>query len=241
MQYPLPRFEAVSRRHFLARSAALGALALVPGIACSNDDESRLGVEPIDGGSTGATATTAGGSPVTTTSGSPVTTGEAPVTQPPEPSGPAFPAGAQLEVAFTYSASGERVRNPYIAVWVETPSGEMVQTISLWLKTSKSRYLDHLKRWYNAEANLLDAGGPNNLDAIAGASRPAGDYVVSWDGTDVNGAAAAQGEYVLCIEAAREHGPYELVSGPITIGTEGFETQLDDNGELSAVTVKFVV
>lgn len=235
MQFPLPRFEAVSRRQFLARGAALGALALVPGVACSNDDAERLGVEPADGGNS---------APQSTTDGSPATTDGAGVTSATHtsaPSGPAIPAGAQLEVAFTYSASGERVRNPYIAVWVETPSGEMVQTISLWLKTSKSRYLDHLKRWYNAEANLLDAGGPNNLDAIAGASRPAGDYVVSWDGTDVNGATVAQGDYVLCIEAAREHGPYELASGPITLGVDGFETSLADNGELSAIKVNFVV
>ena len=229
MMVPLPRFEAVSRRQFLVRSAAFGALALVPGVACSNDDAARLGTEPLgtSGGDTAAPATS--GSTTTAT------------TQVPAPSGPAFPVGAQLEVFFTYSASGERVRNPYIAVWVETPDGEMVQTISLWLKSSKDRYLDHLKRWYNAEANLLDGGGINNLDAIAGASRPAGDYQVVWDGTDVNGNPVAQGEYVLCIEAAREHGPYELVSGPITIGTEAFETSLADNGELSAVRVKFVV
>ena len=126
-------------------------------------------------------------------------------------------------------------------MWVETPEGDIVQTISLWLQINKSRYLDHLKRWYNAETNLLDAGGTNNLDAIAGASRPAGDYQVVWDGTDVEGNPVAQGDYVLCIEAAREHGPYELVSGPITIGTTGFQATLDDNGELSAVEVTFVV
>lgn len=239
-RFPLPRFEAVSRRQFLVRSAAfgtLGALALVPGIACSNDDAARLGTEPLD-----TAPGTGAGSPTTTAASVPATE-VAPTSAATQPSatGPSFPAGAQLEVAFTYSASGERVRNPYIAVWVETPAGEMVQTISLWLKLDKDRYLDHLKRWYNAEATLLDAGGVNNLDAVAGASRPAGEYQVVWDGTDVNGDPVAQGDYVLCIEAAREHGPYELVSGPITIGGEAFETSLADNGELSAVRVTFVV
>ena len=238
MMFPLPRFEAVSRRQFLVRSAALGALALVPGVACSNDDASKLGAEPIGttgGEATGSTGSAGSSSPATT---SPATTAAA---QPTAPAGPAIPAGAQLEVSFTYSASGDRIRNPYIAVWVETTDGAMVQTVSLWLKSNKSRYLDHLKRWYNAEANLLDAGGANNLDAISGASRAPGEYQVVWDGTDVNGNLVAQGEYVLCIEAAREHGPYGLVSGPITIGAAAFETTLADNGELSGATVNFVV
>ncbi len=234
--FPLPRFEAVSRREFLARSAALGAAVLV-GAGCSNDDRSKLGSETLP---TTAANSAAPSTLAPTSTGAPATdaaTTTSATTQP-VASGDAFPAGAQLEVAFTYSGQG---RNPYIAVWVETPEGDIVQTISLWLQINKSRYLDHLKRWYNAETNLLDAGGTNNLDAIAGASRPAGDYQVVWDGTDVEGNPVAQGDYVLCIEAAREHGPYELVSGPITIGTTGFQATLDDNGELSAVEVTFVV
>lgn len=234
--FPLPRFEAVSRREFLARSAALGAAVLV-GAGCSNDDRSKLGSETLP---TTAANSAAPSTLAPTSTGAPATDAAATTSATTQPvaSGDAFPAGAQLEVAFTYSGQG---RNPYIAVWVETPEGDIVQTISLWLQINKSRYLDHLKRWYNAETNLLDAGGTNNLDAIAGASRPAGDYQVVWDGTDVEGNPVAQGDYVLCIEAAREHGPYELVSGPITIGTTGFQATLDDNGELSAVEVTFVV
>lgn len=231
MTFPLPRFEAVSRRQFLARSAALGAAVLV-GAGCANDDKAKLASEtiPTTAGSSNPSSTVA-----PTSTGVPAT--DAATTQP-VASGNAFPSGAQLEVAFTLGGSG---RNPYIAVWVETPQGDIVQTISLWLQINKSRYLDHLKRWYNAEANLLDGGGTNNLDAIAGASRPAGDYQVVWDGTDVDGNPVAQGDYVLCIEAAREHGAYELVSGPITIGAAAFESTLDDNGDLSAVKVTFVV
>ena len=234
--FPLPRFEAVSRREFLARSAALGAAVLV-GAGCSNDDRSKLGSETLP---TTAANSAAPSTLAPTSTGAPATDAAATTSATTQPvaSGDAFPAGSQLEVAFTYSG---QARNPYIAVWVETPEGDIVQTISLWLQINKSRYLDHLKRWYNAETNLLDAGGTNNLDAIAGASRPAGDYQVVWDGTDVEGNPVAQGDYVLCIEAAREHGPYELVSGPITIGTTGFQATLDDNGELSAVEVTFVV
>ena len=129
MSFPLTRFDAVSRRHFLRGAAALGAAVAVP--ACSNGDSAELGTETI-ATQTGATAP--GTTGVTTTagpaaSGAPTT---AAVTQP--PSGDALPASAELQVNFTYSASGDRVRNPYIAVWVETVDGEMVNTISLWLR-----------------------------------------------------------------------------------------------------------
>jgi hypothetical protein len=64
---------------------------------------------------------------------------------------------------------------------------------------------------------------------------------VAWDGRDANGAGVSQGTYFVCIEAAREHGPYELIRQEITLGATAFESKLADNGELTAATVKFVV
>ena len=231
MSFPLPRFEAVSRRQFIQRSLLVGAVALVPGVACSDDDKSVLG---------GSNTTSRGTEPVAETAAT-NEAGEATTTAA-APSGPAFPAGGQLQVNFTYTADGGgRIRNPYIAVWVETPDGALVQTVSLWYKSREAKYLDHLKRWYNAESTLLEAGAPDNIAAISSATKAPGSYQVVWDGTDVNGSAVAQGEYVLCVEAAREHGPYQLVSGPITIGSDAFELTLADNGELSGVSAALVV
>lgn len=236
MSFPLPRFEAVSRRQFLQRSLLVGAVALVPGVACSGEDDKSV----LGGSNTTSKGTAGEASATTVAAGGSV--GEASTTVA-VASGPAFPAGAQLQVDFTYTAAdgGSRVRNPYIAVWVETADGELVQTLSLWYKSREAKYLDHLKRWYNAESALLGAGGPDNIATISSATKAPGSYQVAWDGTDVNGVAVAQGEYVLCVEAAREHGPYQLVSGPITIGAEAFEVALDDNGELSGVSAALVV
>ena len=225
----LSRFESVTRRHFLKRSAmvgGVGALALVPGVACS-DDEEQLGGLPTAPAETSTTVASDGS---TTDTGAATTQ----VTTPADP----FPSGAQLEVNFTFTGSG---RNPYIAVWVEDAAGGLVQTLALWFRRKESRYLSHLKRWYDAESTLLNNGGTDNLDAIASATRAAGSYQVVWDGTDVDGNVVPKGNYVLCIEAAREHGPYEVATGPITIGTDGFTTTLADNNELSAMVVTFVV
>lgn len=223
------RFESVTRRHFLQRSAVLGgvgALALVPGVGCS-DDEDEFGGMPTAPAS--AASTVAAGDSTTDTG--------AATTQATMPADP-FPNGAELQVNFTFTGSG---RNPYIAVWVEDASGGLVQTLSLWFRRDQARYLNQLKRWYDAQSTLLNNGGTDNLDAMSGATRAAGSYQVVWDGTDVDGNVVPKGNYVLCIEAARERGPYEVATGPITIGTDGFTTTLADSGELSAMVVTFVV
>ena len=55
------------------------------------------------------------------------------------------------------------------------------------------------------------------------------------------GAAAAQGSYFLCIEAAREHGPYELIRETLTLGSKAFTQALTPNGELTKASVSYVV
>jgi hypothetical protein len=185
---------------------------------------------PADGGSPGSTtvATAAPATPTATT-----------------PSGDALPAAAELQIAFTFSAAagnGRPSKNPYIAVWIEDGSGAMVRTVSLWLQTGKGqKWWPDLTRWYRQDAARAASGGPATADTITGATRTAGDYRVSWDGTDYDGARVAQGQYHVCIEAAREHGPYELIREALTLGAAGFEQALPAENELTRATVTYVV
>ena len=245
----LPRFEAVSRRRFLQGSLLVGAVALVPGIACSDSSDDAKTLQAGSASTTAATSAPTTGEPATTvtTAGgtTPADTAAVDTTTAAStaPSGDPLPAGAQLEVSFTYTVAdgGGRVRNPYIAVWIETPAGDLVQTLSLWYSQRESKYVSHLKRWYNAESSLLDAGGVDNTDTISGATRAAGDFQLLWDGTDVTGAAVSQGDYVVCIEAAREHGPYSLTTGTVTLGSEAVTAALPDDGELFSASAAVVV
>jgi hypothetical protein len=109
-----------------------------------------------------------------------------------------------------------------------------VQTISLWYEQSGkgARWLNELRGWYAA------SGGSATT---SGATRAAGSYSVVWDGTDLDGNLVAQGDYVLYVEAAREHGPYEITSTPITIDGSGFTVALGDEGELTAVSATLTV
>ena len=249
------RYELVSRRVLLRRSLALGALVLVPGLAScgGNDDADVLG-----SGSGDTTAPTAAAAETTvapaastgaTAAPAPVDTAAAdtaaPETAAPETMAPAsgatFPAGGELVVNFSYTSaeSGGRVHNPYIAVWVEDADGEMINTISLWLKADKTKYLRELTRFYESESAYVDAGG--DLDAVTSATRQAGAYSVVWDGTGLDGELVALGSYFICIEAAREKGPYELIREPFTLGAEAFSQVLADNGELGAASIELTV
>lgn len=244
MTSPLPRYEAVSRRRFLRQSlVAAGGLAVAGSAlaACSDNDAEAFGASDTIAPTSSAAATTA--VPPETTAAAPDTTAapdSAPTTSVDDG---LFPAGAELQVDFTYAAadSGSRILNPYIAVWVESPTGELVQTIALWYLATEAKYVRSLSRWYVAELIHLDGGGTDNVETISGATRAAGAYSVVWDGTDTDGNIVAKGDYVICVESAREHGPRSLSIGAITVGASGFSTTLPDDGELSAVTVNLAV
>ena len=133
---------------------------------------------------------------------------------------------------FTYQAvGGGRVDSPYVAVWIEDAAGELVQTVSLWYKADESKYLKDLKRW----------NSKNNRDAMTtGATRIPGSFSVAWDGTDLDGALVADGEYVVCIEAAREDGPYQIICETVAISGSLAPTALTPSGELTAASVELI-
>ncbi len=249
------RYRATARRALLVRQAAIAALVLVPGVACGGtDDAAVFGSATTDvAASTDVPATTAPATePIATAApqtGAPETT--APVTEPDatvapttdapgaaEPATGTFPAGGELAVSFTFapSSSDGRIQNPYIAVWVEDADGNLVKTISLWYEQSRkgSKWLSDLRQWALVSGSTVD-------ETTSSATQVAGDYSVVWDGTDLDGNAVSQGDYVLYVEAAREHGPYEITSTPLTVGNEGFVVALDDDGELTALTAELMV
>lgn len=243
----LPRFDAVTRRWLLS-AGGLGLVAMLD--ACGHNDAAMFANAPkvsvAGGGTTATTATTApqGASNPTTTAAAPTgNTNSVGVTTTavPAASGTPLPTSAQLNLSFSFQAAGGgfQVRNPYICVWIEDTKGNMVQNLAIWY--GQPRYIQHLDRWYNAELNYLNGGGTDNTAAVSGGTRAAGQYQLKWDGTDVNGQRVAQGDYVLCIEAAREHGPYSLVTGGLKVADAKASFTFPDNSELVGVSAEYVV
>jgi len=248
------RFEEVSRRRFMRSSLAIAGLAALEPLlaACANSDAKTFaqastttqaaasttapGAQSASTTTPGATAPASSATPATpgSTAGSAV----APSTA----SGPAFPSGAKLAITFSFtpaSSGGPRVNNPFIVVWIEDASGTLVKTVSLWYLARESRYVSELRRWYVAET--ASTQGQSVLDTVSGATRAPGAYSVVWDGTDDTGAAMHQGDYFVCVEAAREHGPYELIREKVTIGAKAFSTSFADQGELTGASAELTV
>ena len=216
-----------------ARVAAVGGLALVP-LACGNNDAEILSgardrVDPttVSTAAPSATATTAPRTSTTTTPGRGATTA---TTSP-----YALPTGSPLNITFTYAMAGSGVpKNPYVAVWVENSSGQLVKTVSLWYQQGRgTQWLRDLRAWFTKSGGQIPTVG-------TGASRSPGQYTVSWDGTDANGVPVAMGDYTIWVEAARERGPYQTTSGLVRAVGTPISVVLPDNGELTGLSASTV-
>lgn len=147
-----------------------------------------------------------------------------------------------LDVNFAINDPGEgRYHRPFVAVWIEDADTAAVRTLSVWLqKTAKGpRYWKELKRWYRDEKERRVMKGGDLIKSVSGATRPPGQYSVTWDGRDDEGKPVAQGKYVLCIEAAREHGTYQIIKTDLNIGSKPFSKTLEGNIEIKGATVAY--
>jgi hypothetical protein len=84
---------------------------------------------------------------------------------------------------------------PYVVLWIEEESGNRVRTLKVW--GTKSKYQRKLKTWQSAG---------EGVDGVSGATRPNGDYRISWDGRNDAGDPVPAGTYVFRAESIREEG-----------------------------------
>jgi hypothetical protein len=150
-------------------------------------------------------------------------------------------AKMQLEIAFEINnPGGFRYNRPYVAVWLENAKGQSVRTLGLWYQSGKgNRWLPDLTRWYRDEESRKAADGGDLAATIAGPTREPGKYKLVWDGKSDKKAQLDQGEYFICIESAREHGPYELIRERLEIAAAPFNKALPGNDEVKGVSVEY--
>lgn len=152
----------------------------------------------------------------------------------------AWPAGFTLQVDFEIkapaTAAGGRGRGgwkrPYVAVWIEDLTGTPAKTLCLWVENR--RWLRDLRRWARENADK-----PGLTDLVSQATRKAGAYALTWDGTDDDGRALAAGKYFVCIEATREHGTYQLIRREIELRGEAQAIPLEGGEEIATARLTF--
>ncbi|HTJ13315.1 MAG TPA: DUF2271 domain-containing protein [Dinghuibacter sp.] len=128
------------------------------------------------------------------------------------------------------------VKRPYVAVWVEDENHAPVRTISLW--HGADRYLPELKSWYLKYHGLYAADQRFNA-SLTSATRSAGKYTVKWDGRDDQGNVVKPGKYIIKIEAAREHGTYQLMRQEIACDDTPKEISIPGNVEIATASLDY--
>jgi hypothetical protein len=140
----------------------------------------------------------------------------------------------KLDIGFEIIGAGSfGYHPPYVAVWLENSQGAQVRTLALWFEQSGkgSRWLNELKRWYRSG---------NLTTTVSSPTRQPGKYSLTWDGKDDKGNLLTQGEYYVCIEMAREHGPYQLFREKLNLSGSALKQAFTPNGELKTVNLEYL-
>ena len=145
----------------------------------------------------------------------------------------------QLEIA--EQESGGRYHRPYLAVWIEDTDGVPVRTLSLWVQNSGRgpRWIPDLRRWFRGERLRQLADGGDLVATVSSATRMPGAYKLVWNGRDDQNKPVRQGRYTVCVEAAREHGTYQILRKDITVGPKPLRAELGGNVEIKSASVDY--
>ena len=133
----------------------------------------------------------------------------------------AFAASAQLTVEIPKMDVSEYHR-PYVAVWVEREDHSVAANLAVWYqskdgKDAKSGKAEPGSKWLGELRQWWRRGGRDQtlpIDGVSGATRPAGQHQLAFDGSKGPFATLAPGSYKLVVEGAREVGGHELLSVP---------------------------
>jgi thiamine biosynthesis lipoprotein len=144
----------------------------------------------------------------------------------------------EVAIGFEINQAISRVHRPYLAVTIESPEGDPVRTVALWVNRDE-RYIGELRRWYRNEHERQRASGGDLLKTASSATRVAGVYTVTWDGRDDKGALVELGQYFVCIESARQNGTYQLLREPFAFAGKPFYAPVKGNYEIIGVSVEY--
>jgi thiamine biosynthesis lipoprotein ApbE len=142
----------------------------------------------------------------------------------------------EVNISFELARFEGRFRRPFVAIWVEDSKKNTVKTLALWY--NKPRWLPDLKEWYRKNDGKYTPE-TKDIATISSATRPPGSYVVKWDGKDEQGKYVVADTYTIYIEAAREHGTYQLIKQEVVCKDKVQEWVLKGNEEVSAASIAY--
>jgi thiamine biosynthesis lipoprotein ApbE len=144
--------------------------------------------------------------------------------------------GMELSIALELARIGG-ARRPYVAVWIADKDKFPVRTLALWYE--KPRWLPDLRAWYRDDRMRAMAEGSDITASVSSATRPSGKYTLKWDGKDNAGKPVKPGKYTVLIEAAREHGTYQIMRQEVEFDGQPKQFQLPGNQEIASATIDY--
>ena len=144
----------------------------------------------------------------------------------------------ELTITFELARiAGGHARRPYVAVWIQDQDRFPVRTISLW--GTKPRWVPELRAWQHDD-RVRNAAEHHDITAsVSSATRPPGKYTLNWDGKDNAGKLVKAGTYTVNIEAAREHGTYQILRQEMEFNGEPRQIELKGGTEISAASLDY--
>ncbi len=162
--------------------------------------------------------------------------------KPAEPDAASTGPAMELAIGFEINrVEGGRYQRPYVAAWIEDKDGFPVRTVLLWLLQSEKgqRWIPDLRRWHRGDQVRRLAEDKDLVATVSGATRNPGKYGVVWDGKDDHGEPVKPGTYTFYLEAAREHGTYQLMKHEFAVGEQAFTAELKGNEEIKGATLEY--
>lgn len=252
--------QSLSRRSFVKHGLLFATATALPAslVACGADDAGVF-AESTGTGTQVSTDTASSADPTAVPTTAPIESpkaqAEAAPTTIPEPTSapeatsapepteepttqPAGPIPLAIDFVYTMAAGGKQL-DPYVAVWIENVDGVTLRTIELWFQQDSKgpKWLKDLTQWWRRDQARLAAGGSDLVDVVSSATRKPGAYSLLWDGLDDAGQPVLDETVVVCIESARERGPYSLICEQVTPAVLSTPLALPDDGELSGANL----
>lgn len=128
---------------------------------------------------------------------------------------------------------------PYVAVWIENQDLSTAAQLAVWYQTDTKKedgtqWLKDLRQWWRRGGRELQMP----VDGVTGATRPAGEHVLSFKSTDKQLARLVPGKYNVVVEATREVGGRELLRLPFEWpGAQPQQASAQGKTELGAITL----
>jgi len=153
---------------------------------------------------------------------------------------PGYELTVTVDLAQVQAQGGARVERPFLAIWIEDKDKFPVRTLTVLYRAAEARYLPELRAWYRADRLRALAEGADIINSVSSATRSPGRYTFKWDMNDQQGKPVKPGTYTVCIEAAREHGTYQLMRQAVDFSGAPKQLQVPINGiEISSASLDY--